>query len=271
MTAFRSGTRASAFAVALLMLAGATTAFANDTDTALSIARVQVQALTLALQAGTVVQGDADLLRDLGQTRDDLAKAVSRLPRSDAAALGTFDNAWHTLDGDVKQLVEQGRAAGEAIAAADGFRARLPMLSARLDEVSQLVAASSGGTRRQVQLAMRATLLLQWLQRDSVQILSGDDTARDGAGRLERDGLLLQKLLQALLKGDAELDVTAVDRRAQEIIQEALDMWTDLVPLSAKLKGGAESLHAAHQSVDGIRAAALALVAQGDLLAMKLR
>jgi twitching motility protein PilJ len=219
------------------------------------IARVQVLSQQLAGVARDAADGNVDAFVSLRKSRDDITERLSHLkqgelPTGAGAYIAGVDVAFTQLSADAGKLLDGKQVISSSAATADEINGKLPMLNARMDEVTKILAERSGSAT-QVMLVSRQMLLADRMLRRVASIIRGGEDSPSAAMGLQRDAEFYRVVLAGMIKGNDDLNIKAMkDPNAREILNEVNGQWTDLAPLIAKLVEAAPDLQETRQAAD---------------------
>ncbi len=125
------------------------------------------------------------------------------------SALGKVTEVWTRMSKDANRISQSQKQVLEFSDNAGSFTARIPQISARLDEVVNTMV-DAGSSPTQINYANRQIVLADRMSRRVTEIRAGGDNAVTAADALARDSQIFFKVLDGLKKGNAELGVNQV-------------------------------------------------------------
>src|SRR5918993_723726 len=146
-----------------------------------------------------------------------------------SSALKKVTDTWTKMSADANRILKSQDQIVNLSDTANSFNARIPQISARLDEVVRAMS-DAGAPASQINLANRQIVLADRMSRRVTEILAGGDRAVTAADALSRDSAVFGQVLAGLKDGNPEIGVNRVTSTA------ALD------PVSAVDKLYADSL-----------------------------
>ena len=125
------------------------------------------------------------------------------------SALGKVTEVWTRMSKDANRISTSQKQILEFSDNAGSFSARIPQISARLDEVVRQMA-DSGASSSQINLANRQIVLADRMSRRVTEIRAGGDNAITAADALSRDSSVFSQVLTGLQKGDPKMGISQV-------------------------------------------------------------
>jgi twitching motility protein PilJ len=125
------------------------------------------------------------------------------------SALGKVTEVWTRMSKDAERISQSQKQVLGFADNAGSFTARIPQISARLDEVVNTMV-DAGSSPTQINYANRQVVLADRMSRRVTEIRAGGDNAVTAADALARDSSIFFKVLDGLKKGNAELGVNQV-------------------------------------------------------------
>ncbi len=125
------------------------------------------------------------------------------------SALAKVTEVWTRMSKDANRISTSQKQILEFSDNAGSFSARIPQISARLDEVVRQMA-DSGASASQINLANRQIVLADRMSRRVTEIRAGGDNAITAADALSRDSSVFSQVLTGLQKGDAKMGISQV-------------------------------------------------------------
>jgi twitching motility protein PilJ len=126
-----------------------------------------------------------------------------------SSALGKVTTVWTKMSADADRIIKSENQIVSLNDTANAFNARIPQISARLDEVVRAMS-DSGAPASQINLANRQIVLADRMSRRVTEILAGGDRAMSAADALSRDSAVFGQVLQGLKDGNEEIGVQRV-------------------------------------------------------------
>ena len=124
-------------------------------------------------------------------------------------ALKKVTTVWTKMSQDADRISKSENQIINLSDTANSFNARIPQISARLDEVVRAMS-DSGAPASQINLANRQIVLADRMSRRVTEILAGGERAVSAADALSRDSAVFGQVLQGLKEGNDEIGVTRV-------------------------------------------------------------
>jgi len=248
----------------IALLATATSACqAVDTAAVLRLARLEVLAQRLPAEADRAASGDVDAMKVLKREREHVADLIAQLAKSPSG--GEIAKAWGKLDGDLNTVIAGEPALKAATAAAFDLQTQIPVISSRMDEVVKMSAELSDGTKAQVMITSREMLLQDRMQRRIALIVAGGEEAQASADGLLRDWQFHRAVLDALLKGNNDLNVTKIDHPSvRSVIGDIIQQVDGLDPAMKHLVNAASGLQDVHEAAQASHIDGDALLLSAD-------
>ncbi|HOZ03936.1 MAG TPA: methyl-accepting chemotaxis protein, partial [Arenimonas sp.] len=125
------------------------------------------------------------------------------------SALAKVTEVWTRMSKDANRISTSQKQILEFSDNAGSFSARIPQISARLDEVVRQMA-DSGAPASQINLANRQIVLADRMSRRVTEIRAGGDNAITAADALSRDSSVFSQVLTGLQKGDTRMGISQV-------------------------------------------------------------
>jgi twitching motility protein PilJ len=125
------------------------------------------------------------------------------------SALGKVTEVWTRMSKDANRISTSQKQILEFSDNAGSFSARIPQISARLDEVVRQMA-DSGASSSQINLANRQIVLADRMSRRVTEIRAGGDNAITAADALARDSSVFKQVLEGLQKGNSSMGISQV-------------------------------------------------------------
>ena len=173
--------------------------------------KAQADANVLALRKGGTV-GDATVP---GYEGNALKPGVS-------GALKRVTDVWTKMSADGDRILKSQNQIVNLSDTATAFNARVPQISARLDEVVRAMS-DAGAPASQINLANRQIVLADRMSRRVTEILAGGDKAVTAADALSRDSAVFGQVLAGLKNGNDEIGVQRVTSTAALDAVNAVD------------------------------------------------
>ena len=252
---------------------------AQETQYLTLTTEIQVRAQQLAKAAGEAAVGNFDAFDELENTRDIIAESINQLrngnpetdlPPSPPAVndnLSTLEEIWQGIDAEADRILSRSQLVLDLADAAAEFSTNIPRLQGLSDEAVRLMI-QTGTPSSQIYLASRQLVLADRMLRRVGEILSGGGGAISAADAFSREAELFDQVLQGLLSGNEELDITAVGN------QEVLDALAEIQPVYDEVKididtilAGSSDLFAVRDAADEIFLDSQDLTTQANLLA----
>jgi twitching motility protein PilJ len=173
--------------------------------------KTNVDQLVLALRKGGTVGGETVPGYE-GSVRE---PGVS-------SALKKVTDTWTKMSGDANRILKSQDQIVNLSDTANSFNARIPQISARLDEVVRAMS-DAGAPASQINLANRQIVLAERMRSRVTEILSGGDRAVTAADALSRDSAVFGQVLAGLKNGNDEVGVQRVTSTAALDAVNAVD------------------------------------------------
>ncbi len=173
--------------------------------------KAQADANVQALRKGGTV-GDATVP---GYEGNALKPGVS-------AAVKRVTDVWTKMSTDGDRILKSQNQIVNLSDTATAFNARIPQISARLDEVVRAMS-DAGAPASQINLANRQIVLADRMSRRVTEILAGGDKAVTAADALSRDSAVFGQVLAGLKNGNDEIGVQRVTSTAALDAVNAVD------------------------------------------------
>jgi twitching motility protein PilJ len=222
-------------------------------------AELQVLSQQLAKYAQEAVSGNADSFQEFKDSKAQIDARVKALRTGGTVAKNTVPGyegsvrekgvdlalakvtkTWSKMSTDADRIIKSEQQILSLNDTAASFNARIPQISARLDEVVRAMS-DAGAPASQINLANRQIVLADRMSRRVTEILAGGDKAVTAADALSRDSAVFSQVLQGLKEGNTEVQrvtssqaldsVNAVDKLYQDSTKEMdtiLQASTDL-------------------------------------------
>ena len=189
-------------------------------------AELQVLSYKLAKYSQESVEGKAEAFDEFQATKSRIAVIVKALNEGSigegvvaykgslnapgvSSALSKVTDTWTRMSKDADRISQSQKQILEFSDNADSFTARIPQISARLDEVVRQMA-DSGSAASQVNLANRQIVLADRMSRRVTEIRAGGDNAITAADALSRDSSVFSQVLEGLQKGNSTMGISQV-------------------------------------------------------------
>ena len=188
-------------------------------------AELQVLSQQLAKYAREAVEGgNAESFEEFKATKqriDTIVKALntggegvpgyrtSALQPGVSAALRKVSADWTKMSTDADRIIKSENQIVTLSDTANAFNARIPQISARLDEVVRAMS-DAGAPASQINLANRQIVLADRMSRRVTEVLAGGERAVNAADALQRDAAVFAQVLQGLKDGNDEIGVFRV-------------------------------------------------------------
>ena len=192
-------------------------------------AELQVLSQQLAKYSREAVEGgNADAFDQFKATKDRSAEIVNALRKGGQGvpgyegsvnqkgvdiALKKVTTIWTKMATDADRINQSQERIVNLSDTAASFNARIPQISARLDEVVRAMS-DAGAPSSQIYLANRQIVLANKMSRSVTEILAGGDRAVSAADALSRDSAVFGQVLAGLKDGNAEMGVNRVTSTA---------------------------------------------------------
>ncbi len=222
---------------------------------------IQVRAQQLAKAAGESAVGNFDAFDELRETRDIIDSAVSILRNGDPAVdlppspdqvndeLATLEGTWSTINAFAAQILDRTDLVIELADSAVEFSDNIPQLQAQSDEVVRRMI-ETGAPTIQIYVAGRQLVLADRMLRRVGDIMAGGTGAITAADAFSRDAGLFDRVLQGLINGDSELNLSAV-RNSQ-----VLEALADVMPIFESIRLDVDTILTASTDLFEVREAA---------------
>jgi len=220
--------------------------------------RLQVTGLRTVAYAERAAHGNAlafDELRSSLETGDNILRQLgSASGQGDAQVRQSYDelaDAWGRLASSTRSIQDQSDLILDSMGAADLVDERMPAINNRMDTVVRALT-ERGAAAAQVFVASRQLLLTDRMQRRIADLKNSPEGARvtAAADGLVRDGGLFGQVLDAMLNGNDELGIRAVDvPDARQALTEVNEMWPEVDEALREMAVGVESLSSARSAV----------------------
>ena len=137
-------------------------------------------------------------------------------------ALKKVSTVWTKMATDADRISKSQERIVNLSDTAAAFNARIPQISARLDEVVRAMS-DAGAPASQINLANRQIVLADRMSRRVTEILAGGDRAVTAADALSRDSAVFGQVLAGLKSGNEEMGVARVTSTAALGAVDAVD------------------------------------------------
>ncbi len=194
---------------------------------------LQVDAQKLGRFAAEAIDGREEAFAELKGTRDAIATAVTalndggmgvpgyrgslQLPQA-GAALAQVTETWERMATDADKIIETQTEILALAQTADAFSARVPRLTARLDEVVRAMS-DAGASISQINIANRQIVLANRMAQRIAEIRAGSDQS----DALSRDAAVFAQVLNGLNQGNVERGVVALTTPAARTALAAVE------------------------------------------------
>ncbi len=189
-------------------------------------AELQVLSYKLAKYSQESVEGKAEAFDEFQATKSRIATIVKALNDGSgsegvdaykgnknalgvSSALAKVTTTWTRMAKDADRISQSQKQILEFSDNADSFTARIPQISARLDEVVRSMA-DSGSNSNQINLANRQIVLADRMSRRVTEIRAGGDNAITAADALSRDSSVFTQVLDGFKKGNPVMGISPV-------------------------------------------------------------
>jgi twitching motility protein PilJ len=189
-------------------------------------AELQVNSQQLAKYAQLAVKGQEESFDEFAATKGRIDTIVNSLRHGStvpnvrayenaknelgtSSALGKVTELWTKMSEDADRIIKSREQVLSLVQTASSFTARIPQLSARLDEVVRAMS-SDNAPASQINLANRQIVLADRMSRRVTEILAGGDQAVSSADALQRDAAVFGQVLTGLKNGDPDMGVNKV-------------------------------------------------------------
>lgn len=187
---------------------------------------LQVLSYKLAKYSQESVEGNTEAFDEFQATKARIAVIVKALNEGNgsegvvaykgslnapgvSSALAKVTDTWTRMAKDADRISLSQKQILEFSDNADSFTARIPQISARLDEVVRSMS-DSGSSASQINIANRQVVLADRMSRRVTEIRAGGDNAITAADALARDSSVFNQVLQGLKKGNTDMGVSPV-------------------------------------------------------------
>lgn len=193
---------------------------AQETQYLALTTEIQVRAQQLAKSAGEAAIGNFDAFDELGRTRDIITGAIDQLrngnpetglppsPASVNDGLSTLEGNWQRIEVEAERILSRSELVLDLADSAAAFATNIPQLQALSDEAVR-VMIQTGSPVGQIYIASRQLVLADRMLRRVNEILGGGAGSISAADAFSRDAVLFDQVLQGLLNGNEELNLTA--------------------------------------------------------------
>ncbi|MFU8832091.1 MAG: hypothetical protein ACNA7J_08040, partial [Wenzhouxiangella sp.] len=236
------------------------------------IADVQVGAIRLARAAGESTTGNFNAFGEIQDQRDRINRAMSLLHAGDPSTglaplpasmhlwLDNVEHIWHRIDESAQELLALDEPVLHLAEQIGEYSALVPWLQAAIDGVLRELIAS-GATIHEVYMVSRQLVLADRMLRRAGQIMSGGVGTTVAADALSRDSAIFRRVLEGLVSGDEQLQMTAIDN------EDALSELQEVITLYAKIGDGIDAVLGAFPELVSAREAADSIWLDSELLA----
>lgn len=187
--------------------------------------KIQVLSQQMAKSASEAAEGTLIAFFALSDARDDVAHAMKSLssgdpveslpalPRSMKKPLGALDNTWQRIDSNTQTIVDREDLMLELAKASALFIDALPRMQALTDEAVRTLTQNNAPSQ-QIFVAGRQLVLSDRILRHLNEILRGGNGAINAADSFSKEVEHFEQMLNALLRGSAEVGVEQVRNTA---------------------------------------------------------
>src|SRR6478735_1991405 len=236
-------------------------------------AELQVLSQQLAKYAQEAVGGNADAFAEFKDTKAQIDARVKALRTGGtvgdqsvpgyegnknelgvSSALGKVTTIWTKMATDADRIIKSENQIVTLNDTANAFSARIPQISARLDEVVRAMS-DSGAPASQINLANRQIVLADRMSRRVTEILAGGERAVSAADALSRDSAVFGQVLQGLKDGNEELGVQRVSStQALDAVNAVDKLYADSTKEQEQILQASTDLFEVQQASNSISA-----------------
>jgi len=185
------------------------------------VTNVQVTSQQLAKSAGESASGNLDAFLELGNSRDKIKAAMSKLRVGSAATklpstplvvevpMKQLTLTWTRMNNNASSILDREKLILELASARNIIQENIPGIQKRTDASIRALIKSDAPTN-QIVFTSRALVLADRILRRVSEVLQGGSNAVTAAENLRKDRDLFEQVLNALLRGNARLGVTQV-------------------------------------------------------------
>jgi len=225
---------------------------------------IQVQSQQIAKYATEAASGNLDSFQSLRVTRDQIQKNIDTLvngnsntnlpasPRTVQEDLVAVQQVWQPVRTSAQQILDSRDLIVEITNLAQEFRATIPRLQARTDEVVGILVQTNAPPR-QIYVASRQLVLADRMLRSMGELLQGGEGAVTAADRFASDAALFGRVLEGLLQGSDDLGIKAIqNEKALPILGEVYDLFGKVGENVQRIQETSSKLLEVKQSADNI-------------------
>ncbi|MBL4763307.1 MAG: chemotaxis protein [Gammaproteobacteria bacterium] len=219
----------------------------NNSQYAENLSEQGILSQHISRHAQQTLSGNNGAYVQLKRSSDRYANAISALKNGDDEAgfpaapgdlsgeMRSLDEAWNHTKSGINVILGGQKAAGIINSRIHKIKNTLPGLMAMSEDISRsMITANVSGN--QLFLAAQQISLLESISSSLSGVLSGDDQVAASVDRFERDVILFDAAVIALLNGSADLKIKPVESAA---IKKQIK---DVVLIFAGMKGSADDI-----------------------------
>ncbi|MCB1876938.1 MAG: type IV pili methyl-accepting chemotaxis transducer N-terminal domain-containing protein [Chromatiales bacterium] len=224
------------------------------------LADQQVLSQRIAKFSLSAAAGDPDAFDRLVEFRDDFDERMSVLTNGEASTgtppldldIGDMRNRWNALREKVNEIV----LARDGILSVDkvvqNITDLMPSLQESAGRIGQVLVEEKADPQ-QIFLATRQLMLSQRIESNVNNVLTGGERAAAAADLFASDAALFGRVLQGMLRGDADLGIKPVSAaRAQDSLQEVALLFSTVSDQAGKIIELAPEVLPAQISADDV-------------------
>jgi twitching motility protein PilJ len=214
---------------------------------------VQVTSQQLAKSAGEAASGNLNAFLELGNARDKIKSAMSKLragseyPKSPAAPAAVelqmmqLSQTWNRMGNNASSILDREKLVLELASARNLIQGSIPSIQKNTDN-SIRALTKSGAPSNQLVFASRQLVLSDRILRRVAEVLQGGSNAVNAAENLGKDSDLFEQVLGSLLQGNSRLGVSQVrNTQALQSLGQVKALYENITPpINAILKSSGD-------------------------------
>jgi twitching motility protein PilJ len=214
---------------------------------------VQVTSQQLAKSAGEAASGNLNAFLELGNARDKIASAMSKLrsgsqypkfpaaPKTVEFEMMQLSQTWNRMGNNASSILDREKLVLELASARDLIQGSIPGIQKNTDN-SIRALTKSGAPSNQLVFASRQLVLSDRILRRVAEVLQGGSNAVNAAENLGKDSDLFEQVLGSLLQGNSQLGVSRVrNTQALQSLGQVKALYENITPpIGAILKSSSD-------------------------------
>lgn len=201
---------------------------------------VQVTSQQLAKSANEAAAGNLDAFLELRNSRNRIASAVSRaaevaaklptVPTAVATPVKQLNQSWNLMSANAASILDREKLILELASAKNIVQENIPDIQKHTDAGLRSLT-ESGAPTSQVVFASRQLVLADRILRRVSEVLQGGSNAVIAAENLDKDKVMFEQVLSALLSGNSRLGIAQVhNTQALQSLGQVRNLFETIKP-----------------------------------------